>query len=768
MRPSLPPLLACALGLWAAAAASYALGEGMEKGPCLLVAAFGGVLAAVAAAALWRGRHVLACSAFLGVALGLACGGAGAAALHDAMAQAEEASALVWRFEALEDGQASAYGAQCRARATAADGRSFVVRVSFPEGVEPPRYGDAFEARSRLSRPEGTTASYCWQQGTAAVARVDDVAPLERDGLVGLLLGVRVRAVEALSAAGGDAAALLQALVCGWRGSLGDSALYADFKATGLAHLVAVSGAHLVIVSGCVALALRALRAPHALAVVLQAAFLLAYLVFAAAPVSAVRAACMALAGMSACFARRRPAPLNALSLCVMALVATSPHTAVSVSFALSAGSTLGIVLLSGLFGSWMEALPVRLPRFLRDAFALTFASGVVTVPASAALFAQLSLVSPWANALASPLFALVCTGGLVAALAALAVPAAASAAVGLAGAAAHVLAALVHALAGVPFASVPVGAPVVPRIAASALAVFLLWRFWPRPRGRTLLVAAGAAAILLGAYVVAVPRLAGHEIVMLDVGQGDAFLVRSEGSAVLVDTGNRDQALREGLARHGVWRLDAVMVTHGDDDHCGSLASLRGVVGVGRVCVARDALSCPCASCRGLCADACALVGGDALCGLEVGDVVRCGAFELAVVWPRAFSDEGGNADSLCLLARADVDHDGFVDWTALFCGDAEAEQLAELVGSHAVGTVDVYKVGHHGSRAALDDAVAAALSPCIALVSVGENNRYGHPAPETLERLDRVGARVFRTDEQGDVSCELTADAIDVVTLR
>ena len=79
------------------------------------------------------------------------------------MAQAEEASALVWRFEALEDGQASAYGAQCRARATAADGRSFVVRVSFPEGVEPPRYGDAFEARSRLSRPEGTTASYCWQ-----------------------------------------------------------------------------------------------------------------------------------------------------------------------------------------------------------------------------------------------------------------------------------------------------------------------------------------------------------------------------------------------------------------------------------------------------------------------------------------------------------------------------------------------------------------------------------------------------------------------------
>ena len=134
-------------------------------------------------------------------------------------------------------------------------------------------------------------------------------------------------------------------------------------------------------------------------------------------------------------------------------------------------------------------------------------------------------------------------------------------------------------------------------------------------------------------------------------------------------------------------------MVTHGDDDHCGSLASLRGVVGgAGRACVARDALSCPCASCRGLCADACALVGGDALCGLEVGG--RGALRRLrgsAVVWPRAFSDEGGNADSLCLLARADVDHDGFVDWTALFCGDAEAEQLGRAGG---------LACGRHGGR--------------------------------------------------------------------
>ena len=68
---------------------------------------------------------------------------------------------------------------------------------------------------------------------------------------------------------------------------------------------------------------------------------------------------------------------------------------------------------------------------------------------------------------------------------------------------------------------------------------------------------------------------------------------------------------------------------------------------------------------------------------------------------------------------------------------------------------SVDLYKVGHHGSKNALDDEEAAVLSPRIALVSAGARNRYGHPAQDTLDRLEAAGARVFRTDEQGDVSC-------------
>ena len=767
-RPSLPPLLACALGLWAAAAASYSIGEGWDAHACLALALAGALGAAGGLAALWRGRRALAACALLGVALGLACGGFAGASLHAAMERAEGGASALWRFEVLEDGTAGAFGPQCYARATAADGRSAVVRVALPEDAEAPLYGDVFAAHARLERPSGSTASHCWQHGASATARVEGVEPLEPGGPAAPLLELRSRALGALSGAGGDAGALLQALVCGARGSLGDTGLYADFKATGLAHVVAVSGSHLSIVGAFALVLLRALRVPRAAQVVVEGAFLVAYLVFAGAPVSAARAAAMAVAGLSSFFARRRPAPLNALALVVALAVGASPRTAVSVSFALSAGSTLGIVLFARLFCAWLDALPFRVPRFLRDALALTLSSGVATVPASAALFAQASLVSPLANAVASPLFALACAGGLAAAMLAVALPWTAGVAVGAAGACAQALAGVVHALAQVPYASVPVSAPVLPLLAASVATCALLWRFWPRPTRRALACALGVGAAFACLVAQAALRPMPAEIVMLDVGQGDAFLVRSEGAALLIDTGNRDQALREALARHGVWRLDAVLLTHSDDDHTGSLASLRGVVGVGRVLVARDALSCECAACRRLIADARSLVGEEGVVGVQVGDAISCGRFALSVVWPDGFSDEGGNADSVCLLARADVDGDGGADWKALFCGDAEAEQLAELERRGALSQVDIYKVGHHGSRAALDDEVAAALSPRIALVSVGAQNRYGHPADETLARLEAVGARVLRTDERGDVSCELSADAVEVSTLR
>ncbi|RDB62319.1 DNA internalization-related competence protein ComEC/Rec2 [Gordonibacter sp. 28C] len=767
-RPAVPPVLAFGLGLWASCAAAYSAARGWGVGACLAVGAAALAAAVVASVLLLRrGGRVLAWCALLGALAGAACGCAGGASLLVAWQEAAGEPSGLLRFEAMEDADAGLYGAQCVGRTRLSGGRAVDVRLRFADGAAVPRYGDVFEADVSLAAPDERAADWCWQRGIAATATVRHAVPAERSDALGMLLGMRARAVEVIAGTGGEGAAVLRALVCGDRTALDGTDVYDSFKTAGLAHLVAVSGAHLVLVCAFAGAAFKALRAPRALAVAAQAALLLCYLALSAAPVSAVRAALMTFAGMSSFFARRRPASLNAVGLCAAGVVATSPVTALSASFALSVLSTLGIVLFAGLAAAWIGRLAPRLPRFAAEAVGLTVASSVLAQPLSAALFSQVPLVAPLANVAAAPLFPLACAGGLAATVAALAVPPAGPPLLAAAAFAAEGLCSVARLCAGLPHASVPVDVPVVPALACAAVLAALLWAVWPAPNPRAAALVAGAALAAALAGAVVVPRLAGDEIIMLDVGQGDAFVVRSEGAAVLVDTGNQDRLLREALARHAVYRLDAVVVTHGDDDHMGSLASLKGVVQVERVLLAGDALSCPCEACANLRSDAAVLVGDEGVLGLAQGDELRVGAFSLDVVWPRAFVDEGGNADSVCLLARADPDGDGTPDWTALFTGDAEHEQLAAMEEQGLVGRVDILKVGHHGSKNALTPELAAALSPRIALVSAGAGNRYGHPADKTLQELADAGAQVRRTDEEGDVSCKLSAQGIVVKAL-
>lgn len=184
----------------------------------------------------------------------------------------------------------------------------------------------------------------------------------------------------------------------------------------------------------------------------------------------------------------------------------------------------------------------------------------------------------------------------------------------------------------------------------------------------------------------------------------------------------------------------------------------------VDRICFAEDVASCGCAKCERLLslADECAPAAEREW--LSVGDELHVGSFALKVVWPDGFSDEGGNADSVCLLGELDCDEDGVIDWRALFTGDAESEELDQMLKEGRVGDIDLLKVGHHGSKVSLTEEDVAKISPEVALISVGANNRYGHPTEEVLACLASVGCEVFRTDERGTITVSFTKDAMRV----
>ena len=152
----------------------------------------------------------------------------------------------------------------------------------------------------------------------------------------------------------------------------------------------------------------------------------------------------------------------------------------------------------------------------------------------------------------------------------------------------------------------------------------------------------------------------------------------------------------------------------------------------------------------------------------MQIDDKIEFGDFSLKVVWPSEFTDEGGNADSLCIVAEADVNDDGEADAVALLTGDAEIQNLEAIAKREDLYAIDILKVPHHGSKTGTNDKIATRLQPKVSLVSCGASNRYGHPHKEVVSALTEVGSMIYRTDNQGDVSCKIKADTLLITTQR
>ncbi len=624
--------------------------------------------------------------------------------------------------------------------------------------------GEHLSGRVAIKASKDTNAERRWSEGISADARAIDLATCNTHTITAPFTDLRRNAIAQFNAQGNDTSALMAALACGYRQGIEKRNIYEEFKTAGLAHVVAVSGAHLSIVSALMAALLRFVRTPKRISLAIIASFLLAYLVFAGLPISGVRSACMALASSAAFFTKRRAASMNALALMVIAFLICDPKSCLSVSMFLSAASTLGIICFAGLFLSWIPLQSRLLRSLIGDPLALTFSSQVMCQGASCALFSLVPLIAPLANIVVAPLFMFACASSLLCAIAANApvVPFAFMTDIG--GMPVFFMRMIVGALAKVPHASVAVSVDFIPMIVLSLAVSLLLWLVWPQPSKRLAITAlVGAILVVFGIFWI-VPAGVGEGMVMLDVGQGDAFLLRSEGMSILIDTGNQDAKLRRALAHERITHLDAVIITHPDDDHCGSLRDLASYVTVSHIYVAEDLLACSCDSCARLRSEAGQTFPSVCLTGLSVADEVQAGRYSLAVLWPDAFADEGGNADSLCLYASYDGDDDGQADFTCLFTGDAEAEELSRMAALGRIESVDILKVGHHGSKASLDDGLVSTLDPRIALISVGEGNRYGHPAYEIIEILETHDVEVFRTDESGCVEIRYHDGSITV----
>ena len=550
-----------------------------------------------------------------------------------------------------------------------------------------------------------------------------------------------------------DVSPFMKALLVGSREELnGDAALAAALSASGISHVVAISGMHVSFLMGFLGVLVKNKRLFSFLGIPL----LLLFMAMTGFSPSVTRAGIMqALLICAPVFKRESDGPTS-LSAALLILLVANPYSCASAGLQLSFSATFGIMLFTGridaaITNSLQETFLLAnklfksAARFITTSLATTFGALVFTTPLTAVLFGHVSLVAPlanlltlWAVSIAFPVGIVACILGFIylplGGVAAFPVSAAVRYITGVA-----------RTLAAVPFSSIYTSqSPILLWL----VYVYMMFVALPllKAKARQYLVAVCLTVLSLCAVILLSPRTpvsGSTSITVLDVGQGQSVVITSGGHTAVVDCGsssgeNAGALAHQFLLDRGVTSVDLLVLTHFHADHVNGVEYLLSRAGV-------SALVIPDPDGSFLAEDIIEVArkrGTDIIYVTETFRVYL-GDEELVLYPPLGGDDE--NERGLSVLCLGDI--------SALITGDMPSPGERSLLRFAVIPEIDLLVAGHHGSRFSTCDELLDATRPSIAAVSVGRNS-YGHPSKETLARLERYFVSVMRTDVMGDIT--------------
>lgn len=708
-------------------------------------------VSAAAAAVSWSGRARVAALAVVFAAAGIAWGSARLDALDrtvlGAFAGASERALVVTTAPARRTPFALRIPA--RVERFGSQWVDEAVLLELPPGRAPPQ-GARLELIGVLERPRQSSDGFDereWlrRKGVHVVVRGGSWRIVGRRGGLGGLADRIHRRLAATVAPGlvGERRAILRGIVLGEDEGLGDG-LRDAFRASGLYHLLAVSGQNVALLVGGIAILAWLVGVPRLVGIGAALVGILGYVLAVGWQPSVVRAGVAGgLATLAWLTARQRDRWWFFL-LGALVLLTWNPYSVLEAGFQLSFSAVAAIFVLVPHFERTLEGYP--LPQWMRIPVAVSAACGLATAPVVWLQFGSIPLYSVPANALAAPVVAPLLGLGLGAAALEPISPGGAAALAWINGWFAAYLAACARLVAALPFAQLE-SARALALAAAPAVVVAILPRLRPPHAARALILAATVAIATVGWLYPGerpAPPPTGVRFTFLDVGQGDSTLIEVPEGAILVDEGPPEARVAQQLRGLGVRRLAAMVLTHPSRDNIGGAHEVLRSVDVDLVLDPALPFENP----FGAPVITEARRRGVRVVVTRAGQELSVGELRLRVLWPpdgeRRSSDANDHATVLLASYR------GF---DALLPADAESNVTLGL----DLPPVELYKVAHHGSADPGVDDLLTRIRPRIAVISVGSGNDYGHPAPSLLRELRDVGdLTVLRTDRGGRIVVE------------
>ena len=549
----------------------------------------------------------------------------------------------------------------------------------------------------------------------------------------------------------GDAGALIPGMV------LGDTSkqnleFKTAMKRSGLTHLTAVSGANFAIVSSFVLWCMQFLFSRMKFRLSATAIALICFIALVRPSPSVLRAAAMAAVLLIAQGTHRGRDSLPALGFAIGAVVIGDPWQARDAGFALSVMATAGLLLFAPLI---VEKFSRYMPEKLAQALAPPIAAIVFCSPVLVALSGYLSPISIIANLLAAPAVGPITIVGFIAALISPFAPLVSIDLILLIRFPAGFIANVATWAAQFPVLTLRTGS-----IGFLIVAIFILTLWLFKSKAKKIAV---FALIVIAALTWLQRWPAGAwDVANCDVGQGDSMVINlGHHQGILIDVGPDPVAEDRCLKALGITEIPLIILSHFHADHAGGLSGALNNRKIKQVWVSLNAE--PLLESKHV--DS--LLSGVEKVTPQRGYSAQIAQFTIKVLWPASgthvFASMPGdgsavNNSSIAVLITS-------ADLTLFAAGDLEPPAQHELISD--VSGVDVYKVSHHGSKYQ-DSEMMAKLDPKVAVISVGAKNSYGHPAPQTIGALTRLGAEVVRTDVSGAISMTVKAHKIKIRTSK
>ncbi|SEJ90815.1 competence protein ComEC [Propionispira arboris] len=565
-----------------------------------------------------------------------------------------------------------------------------------------------------------------------------------------------------------DAAVLFAMLFGGYDGIKPE--LLDSFTATGIIHILSVSGSHITLLAGTLVWLGRVLRLKSSLLAVFVTLVILAYTVLAGCVSPAVRAAVMGILTFAALAFEREADARRILSLVGFLMILLKPQLIYDISFQLSFAATGGLLYLAPFLKCKLDFLP----KWLAANLSITMAAQIMVLPFLAWYFNSVSVSSLLANLLVVPILEYVIVLGLAAGLFGLVLPVAQSLLFAFCSLSIGFAYEITNFIARIPGGSIylPSGGFVSGIVYYLCLSGWVQYgkvkemcqrMNWQHYRQVLCLLSFLGIAFFIWQYSKTQPLY----VHFIDVGQGDAILIVSpHGKAAMIDTGgilNSDFDIGARvdlpyLRHYGVTKLDYLILTHVHVDHAGGAGSILRKIPVDHIITGREN--------RQEYAQVFKMglenERGRAMIPAYEGQIIFLDNVKLEIVHAMD-AVQGGTGNEVSNVIKISYGQHSF-----LITGDLTEAEEKQMIAKSAAMQSTVLKVGHHGSKTSSSQDFFDAVKPAYGVISVGADNKFGHPDQVVLDRLAQNHIRFWRTDEAGAIVFSSDGKRLDVRTFR